>query len=1284
MTRVTPRRDTGETAKTPEGMPLSISLLGPPEVCLRGRGLRFGTKKALALLCYLAVEGKKYPRRKLAELLWPRSSERHARTDLRSTLSRLRKALGEGGGSSEGVELFAVEGDLLGIEPGGVELDLGTLETAVSIARSETSVPPLGASLRDRSVNDTGEHGDRLAHLEGTLGIYGGEFMEGFSLGDAPEFELWLETERERWRALFGELCERVARLQAEAGRLEEAIGTARLWTEHAPLEEDAHRRLMEVLSYGGDGEGALRAYEDFRGALRRKLGSEPSSRLTELADRFREEVEKRASLVKSLAHLTTTIPSTFEIPFVDRHEEFGVLVSEYEACVSGQEPRVVAVAGEAGIGKTRLVKEFLGWAKSRGADVMEGAASEGAGLSYGPLVEAVRPRVERERAPEDLLDDTWLSELSRLLPELKERYPDLPSPTSGEGETAKGALFEAIVRTVGALASRAPVVLFLDDLQWSDAATLEVLDYAGRRWAEQRAPILLLIAARPEEMEDNSSSRGRLPLLVRKWTARNLILPPLRNEDIERLLKRLTRVEEEPVGSPGEPEVSNEARSDLERLGERLAAETGGQPFYLVETLKALLEEGKLAIRVRPNEGLLLEVGPALRVGDELSSLPDSVREVIRGRLYRLSQSASELLAAGAVLGRRFGFGVLLAAAGMEETEGLRGLDELVGCHLLVEEGGGRRNRGTFLYAGATYSFSHERIRQVALTECGRARRQVLHRRAFEALERSGAPPAELARHALAAGLAEPSFGYSLAAGDAAADVFAMRDAIVNYERARDLLVAGQEPRGALKVSDASVERLYNHLGLAYELTEEWEKARVNYETMLAFARDSGAAKVEVIALNHLAIYSFHHKGDIPGAKTLLERAMEVAEEACLAEMLVETACNLAGLMVYCPAETGLSRLLAEEALATARNLKRPDLVARTLSTLARLETWASRFEAAAARAEEGAKLSRQLAVRPTPTRATLPSMLAEGMGLSGSWRAGTRAMEALSLSYLGYVRLYQGLPQEGVAILHKLLEISKGLPERAQVIGSCALAQTLREAGELEEALARHREGAERAREAQDAYLLASYLLQVGNDYVSLQNLKEARVAFEEMVERGHLKEAFHATFCMLAVLSGDWEDAHAHARKAHELGTFFQPQFSIFLRHQVEALLRGGDEELAREEARRLAGRAQENRRDRMSYLRAVAVLSKWEGDTEGALARLREAEALAEGIGLPGELWQIRAKIGELHERRGEAGEAYQAFSRAAQILKDLAARIEDDGLRDSFLAAPRVRRVLEHH
>ena len=1235
----------------------------------------------MALLCYLAAEGKRYPREKLAELLWPRSDRRHARTDLRSTLSRLRKACGEGDGSSEGVALFAVEGDLLGVDPAAVELDLRTLEAAVSLTRSGAFVPSLGISLGDGSANDAVGHGDPLARLEGTLGVYGGEFMEGFSLGDAPEFELWLETERVRWRALFGELCEDLSRLQAGAGRLEGAIGTARLWTRHAPLEEGAHRRLMELLSTAGDGEGALRAYEDFRGVLRRERGLEPSARLAELAGRLREEVDERATSVTGLRRLTTAPLSTLEMPFVDRQYEFGALASEYEVCVSGQEPRVVTVMGEAGMGKTRLVKEFLGWAKARGADVLEGVAAEGARLSYGPLLEALRSRLERERAPEDLLDDVWLSELGRLLPELRERYPDLPPAPSGEGETAKGALFEAVSRAVGALASRAPVVLFVDDLQWSDAATLEVLEYAGRRWAEQGVPVLLLIAARPEELGGDSSFERWLPSLVRRLPERSLTLTPLSTEDIEGLLRRLTTIEE-PIGNPRQPEVSNAARSELECFGQRLAAETGGQPFYLVETLKALLEEGRVAVRARPDGGLLLEVGLALRAGGEPSSLPDSVRDVIRGRLYSLSQSASELLAAGAVLGRRFGFGVLLAVVGLEETECLRGLDELVWRNLLFEESGGREG-GTWLYPDAAYSFSHEKIRQVAYTESGQARRQVLHRRAFEVLESGGARPAELARHALAAGLVDQGFRYSLAAGDADAEMFAMRDAIVNYERARDLLAAGQQPGGTPRFSVAIVERLYNQLGLAYELTYEWEKARATYETMCAFARESGAAKVEVIALNHLAVYRLHREGDIPGAKLLLEEAMEVARKARLREVSVESACNLASLMVYRPTETGPSRLLAEEALATARDLERPDLVARTLSTLARLETWASRFEEAAACAEEGAKLSRQLTARPAPTRAELPSMLAEGMGLSASWKVGTKSMEVLCLGYLAWARILQGRPQEGMAIAREVLEISKGFPARTQAVGYWALAHTLRETGEFEEALSRHTEMAEQAREAGDAYVLSGHLLQVGYAYESLQNLKEARAAFEEIVESGHLKEARHATLCVLAVLSEGWEDAYAHARKAHELGTFSRPNFSLFLHHQVEALVRGGDVGLAREAARHLAERARENRRDRMSYLRSLAVLSEWEGNNEGALARLREADALAEEIGLPGELWQIRVRIGEVHERRREAGEARQAFSRAAQILEDLAARIKDKGLREGFLAAPRVRRVLEH-
>ncbi len=1276
-------------------MLLSVRLLGPPEVSFDGRPLRFGRKKALALLCYLATEGGRHSRRELAELLWPKSDERRARADLRSILTRLRKSLGEdyarcgdGGseGGSEGVRLLAIDGDLLGVEPRGVELDLRTLEAAASLARSETS----GSATGGRSTEEAVRHRDTIARLEGALEAYRGEFMEGFSLEDASEFELWLEAERARWRGGFEELCEGVSRLQAEAGRVKEAIGTARLWTRHASLEEAAHRRLVELLSATGDSEGALSAYENLRDALRRELGIEPSPRLMELAERLREEVEERASLGTSLAHSAATTPlSALEVPFAGRQEEFGALVSEYHACLSGGETRIVAVVGEAGIGKTRLAKEFLGWARARGAEVLEGAASEGAGLPYGPLVEAIRPRIERERAPDDLLEDAWLSELSRLLPELKERYPDLPSPTSGEGGTAKGALFEAITRTVGALTSRAPVVLFLDDLQWADATTLEVLDYAARRWAEQGAPILLVIAARPEELEAGASFERWLPSLRRRLPVRSLALDPLGNEDVQGMLRRLARGGSEPAGvsegSGEEPEGSDEARSELERLGEWLDAETRGQPFYLVEALKALLEEGKLVVRAHPDGGGVLGISPTLRVGSALSTLlPHSVREVIRSRLSRLTPVASELLVAGAVLGRGFGFETVVGVAGLEEAEGLRGLDELVGRRLLLEEGGGREGEeGAPLYAGATYSFSHEKIRQVAHTEGGQARRLVLHRRAFEVLEGGGAPPAELARHALAAGLIDQAFRYSVAAGDAAAEVFAMRDAIVHYERARDVLVTRQRPGKTAKPSVPDVERLYTQLGRAYEMAEEWDGARAAYETMLAFAREAGEERLEVVALNHLAEFFFHHEGDLPRAKTLLEEAMKVAEEVGLAGALAETECNLVDITVLLTGEFEGPRQLARKALASARALKSPHLVARTLTALARLENFAGRLEEAAAHAEEGARVSRELAERAAVGQTGLPSMLAGVTGLSASWKAGAKAMEIQCLVFLANVRTYQGRPREGLKSAREARDISRDLPERMEGMSLWAISLGLRETGEYEEALALIKRGTERAREMRDMYLLGANLGLLGDAHVALLNLKEARAAYEEASERGFYRVIAYARFCVLAALSEDWKEAHAHARRAQEFGTFLRPLASIHLYHEVEALVRGGDERLAREEVRGFAERAKTSERDRMAYLRSQAVLSEWEGDTESAVGRLHEAEALAEEIGLPGELWQIRARLGELRERRGEIGEAREAFSRAVRVLRDLAAKIKDEGLREDFLAAPRVRRVLDH-
>jgi len=250
--------------QAPQEKRLGLGLLGPPEASLGGLPVRFGVKKELALLCYLAAEGGRHPRRGLAELLWPQSEGRRARADLRAVLHKLRKSLGEEVARDGVAGFFVVEDDLLGLEPRVMGLDLEALEAAISLARGEAS-PAGGGS----SATTVGRR-ELIGWLQGDLGLYRGEFMEGFSLENAPEYELWLERERARWRSLFGELCEGLSRLEGEEGLKAEAVGTARLWARHAPLEEAAHRRLMELLSAAGESERALLVYEGFENTLKR------------------------------------------------------------------------------------------------------------------------------------------------------------------------------------------------------------------------------------------------------------------------------------------------------------------------------------------------------------------------------------------------------------------------------------------------------------------------------------------------------------------------------------------------------------------------------------------------------------------------------------------------------------------------------------------------------------------------------------------------------------------------------------------------------------------------------------------------------------------------------------------------------------------------------------------------------------------------------------------------------------------------------------------------------
>ena len=409
------------------------------------------------------------------------------------------------------------------------------------------------------------------------------------------------------------------------------------------------------------------------------------------------------------------------------------------------------------------------------------------------------------------------------------------------------------------------------------------------------------------------------------------------------------------------------------------------------------------------------------------------------------------------------------------------------------------------------------------------------------------------------------------------------------------------------------------------------------------------------------------------------------MAEEAELEEWLVETECTLADVMTYGAGAFEHSGRLARKALASARALEaRPDLIARALETLARLELFRGRLKESATYAKEGAGLSRQLAERPPPRR-FLPSM-PTAMGLMASWKVGTKAMEIQCLMYLAYVRIFQGRLQEGVAFGREVLGKSRELPQRAEAMGSPALSLGLLASGEYEEALDVCLRGTELARMTQDRFLLWHNLDHLGRTYEVLLKLQEARRVHEEALELGtqlgtQYEALSSASLCAVASLSENWEEAYPHARRANEAGTSFDVLDGLNLHHEVEALLRGGDERRAREVVRRFADRPRTNGRERIAHLRSMAVLSEFEGDTQRAIDQLHEARTLAQKVGLPKELWQSQDKIGELYEQCGQTEEAREAFSLAARSLRMLAGKIGDGELREGFLSAPRVRRVL---
>lgn len=889
---------------------LTLEFLGTPIIRHASSLVAFPTRKSLALLVYLAVEGGVHSREEIIALLWPESSS--GRVTLRSTLRHLRGSLDETAQVHTPPHVVTERDTLRFDASADLDFDLHTLESAVRVTRE--------LPLVSRSASQPANVHQLIVQLTAAATCYRGNFLEGFSLGDAPAFDDWIMLQGEIWHRKAMLVFDWLSLLQSDGGDIGSALETTIRWAALDLFNETAHRRLIELHFAAGDRAAALRAYRDCQAILAEELNAEPAPETTALAERIRSAPLPAARGAAAASEAALPLVSV-EPPLVGRIAQHLELVTAYRLARRGQ-PQAATIEGEPGIGKTRLAKGFLDWASAQGADVWQGRAYEMGGLlPYQPVVEVLRQCLARVTNLNQVLSEPWLAELSRLLPELSDRIPGLPVPLKLNEAEARTRLFEAVARFVHAMADRAPVVILLDDLQWADAATLDVLHYLAGRWGDEGLPILFLFTARAEDLSRSIANAPPDAPTLNNWlTSLGKILPltrlslnPLTLADTQKLVWSMG------VGDPGSGTAPSPS-PELAAFCQHLFSETQGHPFFIIETLRSLSEQGLL--QRQESGGWTADWETALRQWTTTPDfVPARIQDLIRARLAQLSLEAQMSCTASAVLGQGFDFAQLCQVADLDERDALPALEALL-------------NRGLLHETNEGYVFVHDTIREVAYTDVSHTRRRILHHRALTALESVAAPPASLARHALAAGLTKPAFRYSLAAGDGAMHLFAIADAISHYEVARQVLASSQP---LSMIDSADRQYLYTHLGRAQELNNQFDEALRIYDEMRTVAAELADSELELAALIaratvHIVPSPVFNLGQ---GKVLSEQALTLARKLGNQAAESKILWNLMLVQVYRGDDPYQAVAYGEASLAIARELNLSEQIALTLNDL-------------------------------------------------------------------------------------------------------------------------------------------------------------------------------------------------------------------------------------------------------------------------------------------------------------------------------------------------------------
>ncbi|GHO87370.1 hypothetical protein KSZ_53760 [Dictyobacter formicarum] len=680
-------------------------------------------------------------RSQLAFLLWPDTSEVQAYSNLRKVLHQLRQLL------PAADRLLVVDRHSVQWRP---QAELSWMLDVQDFEQMLTQAEQAAVTV------------DKQQALTHAVQLYRGDFFAG-------SYEEWVLQERDRLRQLYLEAVGRLTTLLEEGRDYAAALKLCQRLQRYDPLREATYRQLMRLYALQGDRAAALRTYHTCATTLEHELGVEPA--------------ESTRHIYESLLQMETPAPTrtsalagrSGEAPLLGRKREWGQLQAAWHQALKGR-PQIVIVSGEAGIGKTRLADEMLAWVSRQGMSTVRAAcyATDGE-MAYAPV--ATWLRSEHVQVQLETLDELWLTEIARLLPDILTRHAALRRPGLMREGWQRQQFFESLLHAIIQPGEQArPLLLLLDDLQWCDHETLEWLHYVLRFQYAQPASFLLLGTVRAEEVQVGHPLTTFLAALQRDGLVTELPLGPLEDSEIAALAGHIAGQQ---LAAP---------------LFNDLLQQTEGNPLFVVEMVRAgLLAATRDSSAATPGPRVL----PLL--AHTASSLPQKVQTILSMRLEQLSSTARELASLAAVIGRKFDFDILAQASNQDEDAVVTSLDELWQRRIVREQ------------ADESYDFSHEKLRQQAYDSLSAIHRRQLHRRVAEAFVTLYADDLDsvsqhIAAHYERAGQPARAIPYYMRAGNIAASMYANEDAIVLYQQAIDLY---EQTNGKRSGADQSWELL-------------------------------------------------------------------------------------------------------------------------------------------------------------------------------------------------------------------------------------------------------------------------------------------------------------------------------------------------------------------------------------------------------------------------------------------------------------------------------------------